>query len=438
LTLVGAARLTDRLYFWNPPPAQAEYNFYGPVLETGFHIVAVAQLPRHEWVATIKVPTSRESGNMSFAATKALSSHDRILRSAKHLFAEIGYENSREYPQIAEYFAHIRQQANRAASLTRELLAFARRQALQPRPLDLNRIIENLMSFLDKVIGKDIEIRFRPGEILAIKADPAQVEQVLMNICLNARDAMPNGGVLKIQTELVLLDEVFCQFRQGATPGMHVVLTIADTGTGMSIEVRERIFEPFFTTKEPSRGTGMGLATVYGIVRQHGGFIDVFSELGNGTLFHVYWPVTKNAATEPVSSLGIEVPPRKLSGSETILFAEDHDSIREMVRQSLGQLGYHVLAGADGIQALALAERYTPDLAILDLMMPQMGGAAAARKLREKFQSLPIVFTSGFAEDANQVVAQLPGSQYLQKPYSPNSLARVIREIMNPKSESGI
>jgi len=346
-------------------------------------------------------------------------------------WAEIGYEQSREHPQIAEYFAHIRQQADRAAALTRELLTFARRQPLQQRPVQLNQIVEILMSFLDKVIGKDIEIKVLAGSLQPVKAEPAQMEQVLMNICLNARDAMPDGGVLKIETEIIVLDDSFCHFYPGVIAGTYVVLSVSDTGGGMSPEVRDRIFEPFFTTKEKVKGSGMGLATVYGIVRQHGGFVHVYSEPGQGTLFHVYLPVMENAVSESAPGTANQNRVKNLQGSETILFAEDHDSIREMTRQSLTRLGYQVLAAADGRQALRLAELERPDLAVLDVAMPHMGGAATATQLLRHMPGLPILFTSGFSENANNAVAQVPGSHYLQKPYGPTSLASTIRDILD-------
>jgi two-component system cell cycle sensor histidine kinase/response regulator CckA len=345
-------------------------------------------------------------------------------------WAEIGYEQSREHPQLAEYFAHIRQQADRAAALTRELLTFARRQPLQPRPVQLNQIVENLMSFLDKVIGKDIEIKVVPGNLQPVKAEPAQMEQVVMNICLNARDAMPDGGMLRIETEMIVLDDSFCHFYPGVVAGTYAVLSISDTGSGMTPEVRDRIFEPFFTTKERGKGSGMGLATVYGIVRQHGGFIHVYSELGHGTLFHVYLPVMENATAESARETANAGKPRNLHGTETILLAEDHDSIRELTRQSLTRLGYQVLAAADGRQALRLAELERPDLAVLDVVMPHMGGATTAAQLLQQMPGLPILFTSGFSENANNAVAQVPGSYYLQKPYGPTSLASTIRQIL--------
>jgi len=349
-------------------------------------------------------------------------------------WAEIGYEQSREHPQIAEYFAHIRQQADRAAALTRELLTFARRQPLQPRSVQLNHIVENLMSFLDKVIGKDIEIRVVAGNLQPVKAEPAQMEQVLMNLCLNARDAMPDGGLLKIETEMIALDDSFCHFYPGVVAGTYAILSISDTGAGMTPEVRDRIFEPFFTTKERGKGSGMGLATVYGIVRQHGGFIHVYSEPGQGTLFHVYLPVMENAIADSARENSNVGNPKNLHGTETILLAEDHDSIRELTRQSLTRLGYQVLAAADGGQALRLAELERPDLAVLDVVMPHMGGAATATQLLQRMPGLPILFTSGFSENANNAVAQVPGSHYLQKPYGPTSLASTIRDILESES----
>jgi CheY-like chemotaxis protein len=295
----------------------------------------------------------------------------------------------------------------------------------------LNQIVENLMSFLDKVIGKDIEIKLAEGNLQPVKAEPAQMEQVLMNICMNARDAMLDGGLLKIETEMITLDDSFCHFYPGVLAGTYVVLSICDTGVGMSPEVWDRIFEPFFTTKERGKGSGMGLATVYGIVWQHGGFIHVYSEPGQGSLFHVYLPVMEIAIAESTREFVNVGESKNLQGSETILLAEDHDSIRELTRQSLARLGYQVLAAADGSQALRLAELERPDLAVLDVVMPRMGGAATAAQLLQHMPGLPILFTSGFSENANNAVAQVPGSHYLPKPYGPTSLASTIREILD-------
>jgi two-component system, cell cycle sensor histidine kinase and response regulator CckA len=315
-------------------------------------------------------------------------------------WAELGYDESLALPRIAERFARIREQADRAASLTRELLAFARCQELQWRPVDLNTIIQNLATFLDKAIGRDIEMRVVPGVLQPIQADPVQIEQVLMNLCLNARDAMPEGGRLGIETEMEQIDASFCRYYPCATPGSYAVLAVSDTGIGMTQEIRERIFEPFFTTKERGTGSGMGLATAYGIVKQHGGFIHVYSEPWQGSLFRVYLPVLDRANSE---SKPRPKPPEmsrsaKLEGTETILLAEDHDSVREMVRQWLVNLGYRVLSAANGEEATQLCDQESPALAILDMVMPRMGGTATATQLRSRFPGLPVLFTSGYSE----------------------------------------
>ena len=349
-------------------------------------------------------------------------------------WAEIGYDDSAQVPAVAERFARIREQADRAAALTRELLTFARRQPIHSCPVDLNEINQSLASLFDKVIGEDIEIKFNPGILQPVKADSAQIEQVIMNLCLNARDAMPCGGRLLIETEMVDLDESYSRFYPYALPGRYAVLSVSDTGIGMDAETRDRIFEPFFTTKQPGRGTGMGLATVYGIVKQHGGFIHVYSEPGQGSLFRVYLPQMAEAVVgpQPVEQPSL-VNPR---GTETLLLAEDHDSIRELVRQSLVGLGYRVLSASEGEQALRLCDLEAPSLAILDLVMPRMGGLATAQRLLRKFPDLPIMFTSGYSESFGPALAEIPGARYLQKPYSPTALARLIREIFAASGQS--
>ena len=346
-------------------------------------------------------------------------------------WAELGFEQSRDNPQVAERFTRIREQAERAAALTRELLAFARRQVLQPRAVDLNSVAGGLVSFLDKVIGKDIEFKFLSTKLDPVKADPTQIEQVLMNLCLNARDAMPQGGRLVIETEMVELDESYCRFYPYIHAGRYAVDSVSDTGIGMNTETRERIFEPFFTMKERGKGTGMGLATAYGIVKQHGGFIHVYSEPGHGSLFRVYVPVLEGAQVES----GVEKAPApslaELHGTEIILIAEDHESIREMSRQALLGMGYRVLSACDGQEALQLCSHETPALVILDVIMPKLGGHATAASLVKKFPGLPVVFTSGYSPEANALPAEGTRARYLQKPYSPTILGRLVREILD-------
>ena len=345
-------------------------------------------------------------------------------------WAELGFDQNRSVPQVADRFSRIREQAERAAALTRELLAFARRQVLQPRAVDLNAVASGLISFLDKVIGKHIEFKFLNAELDPVKADPTQIEQVLMNLCLNARDAMPDGGRMVIETEMVELDDAYCRFYPYVNPGRYAVLSVSDTGIGMDAATRERIFEPFFTTKERGKGTGMGLATVYGIVKQHGGFIHVYSEPGHGSLFRVYLPTIVGSAETGGSTAKAPTPAlAEMRGSETILIAEDHESVREMARQALLSLGYRVLSAADGEEALRLCEHETPALAILDVIMPKLGGAATATKLTGAHPGLPVLFTSGYSPDANTDPESV--AQYLQKPYSPTTLGRVVREMLN-------
>ena len=218
-------------------------------------------------------------------------------------WAELGLDENQGRTKASERFSRIKEQAERAAALTRELLAFSRRQVLQRQAIDLNTVTSGLISFLDKVISKNIELKLVTAPLEAVKADPTQIEQVLMNLCLNARDAMPTGGRMVVETEMVELDEPFARFYPGVTMGRYVVLSVSDTGMGMDAETRERIFEPFFTTKEKGKGTGMGLATVYGIVKQHGGFIHVYSEPGHGSLYRVYLPVLEGGVAEDHESI---------------------------------------------------------------------------------------------------------------------------------------
>jgi PAS domain S-box-containing protein len=346
-------------------------------------------------------------------------------------WAELGLEQNRNNPQAAGRFDRIRAQAERGAALTRELLAFARHQVLQPRAVDLNAVAGGLADFLDKVIGRDIEFKFLSAQLDPVKADPAQIEQVLMNLCVNARDAMPHGGRLVIETEMVELDDAYCRFYPHVVPGRYAVISVSDTGIGMDTETRERIFEPFFTTKERGKGTGMGLATAYGIVKQHAGFIHVYSELGHGSLFRVYLPALEGtlaktgAANVPAPSLA------EIRGTETILIAEDHESIREMARQALLSMGYRVLSACDGQEALTLCAQETPALAILDVIMPNLGGPATAASLLQMVPGLPLIFTSGYSPDASDIPTANGKARYLQKPYSPTTLGRLVRETLD-------
>jgi two-component system, cell cycle sensor histidine kinase and response regulator CckA len=345
-------------------------------------------------------------------------------------WAELGFDQNGKNPQTAERFQRIREQAERAAALTRELLAFARKQVLQPRAVDLNTVVAGLLSFIEKVIPKNITLKISNGVLEPVKADLTQMEQVLMNLCLNARDAMPNGGRLVIETEMVDLDDTYCTFYSYVTPGRFAVLSVSDSGVGMDVATRDRIFEPFFTTKELGKGTGLGLATVYGIVKQHRGFIHVYSEPLQGSLFRVYLPAMESAAGASPEKPAIPAV-ANVRGTETILFADDHESMREMACQFLRGLGYRVLAAADGEDALRQCEKETPAIAILDVIMPKLGGPATAAKLLERFKNLAVVYTSGYSPQCDNTALAASNAHYLQKPFSPNALSRLVREILD-------
>jgi len=349
-------------------------------------------------------------------------------------WAELGSEQAPADSRLSEYFKKIRTQAGRAAGLTRQLLAFARRQILEPQDIQLNAVVTDVLSLLEKVIGKDVEIRTSLApELPAVSADSSQIDQVLMNLCLNARDAMPAGGCLNIETRNTSLDEDACRRTPGLAPGHHAELIVSDDGIGMDAKTREHIFEPFFTTKEPGKGTGLGLATVFGIIRQHGGFVSVDSEPDNGTTFRIYLPVVKSAA-----DLG--QPQRKpgettfRGGKETLLVADDHEGIREMVRTALEGCGYRVLLAVNGEEAIHMFEEHAREisLVLLDMVMPRIGGLEAARRMRQTYPELPVIFTTGYSVDNEELTRVIEtGVALLQKPFDPRKLARRVRELLD-------
>ena len=351
-------------------------------------------------------------------------------------WAEIGIDQAGSNQQVADRFGRIREQGERAAALTRELLAFARRQVLQPRIIDLNTVANGLVNFLDRVIGKDVDLKIVTVPLDPIKADPTQIEQVIMNLCINARDAMPTGGRLVIETEMVDLDEAYSRFYPQVQSGRYAVISVSDTGMGMDAETKERIFEPFFTTKEPGKGTGMGLATVYGIVKQHGGFTHVYSEPGQGSLFRIYLPASPTGEAETSHGKAAPSASPDVRGTELVLIAEDHESIREMARHALLHLGYRVLSAANGEEALELAGQEEPGIAILDVVMPKLGGPATAAQLTQRYPDLPVIFTSGYSQDGAGLPRVTQGCTYLQKPYSPTALAKLVRGVLDMKGRN--
>ncbi|MGH9432301.1 MAG: PAS domain S-box protein, partial [Terriglobia bacterium] len=331
----------------------------------------------------------------------------------------------------------IRKAGERAASLTRQLLAFSRRQVLAPQVIDVNDVISNVNKMLRRLIGEDIDLVtvLRPG-LSSIKADPGQIEQVLMNLVVNGRDAMPRGGVLTVETESVEVDETAAR-RLGVAimPGEYVVLAVTDQGCGMDAETQSHIFEPFFTTKEQGKGTGLGLATVYGIVKQSGGFIWVYSEPGQGSTFKVYLPAVRDAAPAG-RSMAPELRPA--GGHETVLLVEDEDALRFMVREVLSAAGYNVLEATEGDEALKIARRHELpiDLMLTDVVMPRMNGHELAEKLECLHPETRVLFMSGYTGSAIVQHGILSSDElFIQKPFTPSSLMKKVRGILDASSK---
>ncbi len=321
--------------------------------------------------------------------------------------------------------------AERASTLTRQLLTYARRLVIEPVNLSLNVLTADLMKLIGKVAGEHIEIKTILAKGLpTIHADRGQIEQVLMNLCLNARDAMPEGGQLLVETEAVSLDEEYVEHNLYIKAGEYVLLKVSDTGIGMDEKTRERVFEPFFTTKGPDKGTGLGLAMVYGIVKQHDGYIHLYSEPGKGTTFKVYLPAVK-ALPDTVAETKREETVR--GGTETILLAEDEESVRWLAERALEDLGYKVLVARNGEEAVGIFRRNADiALAVLDVIMPKKGGKEAYEDMHKANPNLKVIFMSGYTADAiHNSFVLIAGVPFLPKPFSPRSLARKVREVLD-------
>lgn len=335
-------------------------------------------------------------------------------------------KNSNEY----EYVDQIAQGAERASALTRQLLAFSRRQILKMEELDLNDVVDGMSNMIRRLIGEDIEIAVVQGTRCIIHADRGGMEQVLLNLCLNARDAMPDGGTLTIKIEDVVLDKDYCDKHVWASPGRYALLSITDIGCGMDAATQEHVFEPFFTTKVVGKGTGLGLATVYGIVRQHQGLVQVDSQLGRGTTFRVYLP-TSDGEVQTVRGTVLE---HVRGGVETILVAEDEKSLRKLFSRILEGVGYRVLLAVNGKEALELFEKHRNeiDLCLLDVVMPKMGGKAVYDILHQRYPNLRFLFSSGYSTDAIHTNFVLEEDiELIQKPYVPEALLRKVRQILD-------
>ena len=325
----------------------------------------------------------------------------------------------------------------RATALTRQLLAFSRKQVMQPRILDLNSVVHDLKKMLDRVVGEDVDIKAHTASNLGtIKADPTQIEQVIMNLAVNARDAMPKGGCLTIETANTELDETYAASHPPTVPGRFVMLTVSDTGVGMDAETQKRIFEPFFTTKPEGRGTGLGLATVYGIVKQSGGYVWVHSEVGRGTVFKIYLPRVDDARAVDGPAAAVVDGPR---GGETVMVVEDMENVREMIREVLAERGYTVLSAASAEEALALVrERRGPiHLLLTDVVMPKLGGRGLAEQILALRPGTPVLYMSGYTNGAVTHGGALEeGIDLLEKPFSPARLAHAVRKALGPPKNS--
>ena len=352
-------------------------------------------------------------------------------------YAQLMVDEARERGDCHDDLDEILRGAERATALTRQLLSFSRRQIMQPKTLDLNALIENLLKMLRRVLGADIHLEWLPGTHLgSIHADGGMMEQILMNLCVNARDAMHDGGgALTIETQNVLINSDYCASHAWARPGRFVLLSVTDTGTGMDTELLAHIFEPFFTTKSEGRGTGLGLATVYGIVKQHQGMIGAYSEPGKGSTFKVYLPICERKA----EAVGSMVEGAVAGGTETILLAEDNEMVRKLGHTILQRAGYTVLEANDGTDAVELFKSHAGriDLLLLDVVMPVMGGREAYEHIRALHPGIPTLFSSGYSENAIHTGFVLhDGLTLIQKPYSSSALLRAVRSVLDKSKQS--
>jgi two-component system cell cycle sensor histidine kinase/response regulator CckA len=343
-------------------------------------------------------------------------------------WAELGGRDALPESPSAESFRQIEQQTIRAAGLTRQLLAYARRRLLEPTSIDLNHVVGEAGDFLQQLVGEQIRMTLLlASDLSAICADAGQIERALVNLCVNARDAMPDGGSLTVETRNVLFEPGDRRLPPDSTPGPYVILSVADTGVGMDAATIEHIFDPFFTTKEVGKGTGLGLSTTLGIVKQHGGFIDVKSQPNCGAQFHMYLP----AAEEKAQAQPVEMETPIQGGSETLLVADDHDGTLGIVCEALRSFGYRVLAARDGEETVRIFQenRDHVSLILLDIVMPKLHGPEAYQEICRSKPGIPVIFTSGYPEQSAELASR--NAVVLPKPYPPKTLARKVRSILD-------
>jgi len=327
----------------------------------------------------------------------------------------------------------IQDSSSKAAALVRQLLVFSRKQEMELQVVSLNSIVENMGKIIERVIGEDVTLRLQTEkQVHSILADPGHIEQVIMNLSVNARDAMPRGGTLTIETDDVELDEEYARHHAGVAPGPYVIMTIADSGIGMSPEVREHIFEPFFTTKKQGQGTGLGMATVFGIIKQLSGHIHVYSEVGKGSLFKIYLPACRKATEEKPVPQSIPLP----RGTESVLIAEDDPVIRQLMVDTLTPQGFKVLAAGSGVEAVKVMEttHSTFDILLTDVVMPEMGGKELAQLFQKRYPNARVLFMSGYTDEMIlQQGVEHSEVAFIQKPCTPSKLVMKLREVLDGK-----
>jgi PAS domain S-box-containing protein len=416
------------------------------------------------WLGTWLVPMAREPGGKlaimglsrditerkrlerEFAQAQKMEAIGRLAGGIAHDFnnlltAILGYgefvqERVRHDPTLTADVYEIRRAGERASRLTRQLLTFSRKQASSPRVLDLNEVVTDLEKMLTRVIGEDIFLEIVTDPALDhTKVDPSQIEQLIVNLVVNARDALPRGGIVRMHTRNVELGTAFARDHEGATPGRYVALVVEDNGCGMTPDVLSHVFEPFFTTKPEGKGTGLGLSTVYGIVKQSGGYITIDSTLGVGTTITSYFPVA-DIATEAAAATSVTKP---AAGSETILLVEDEPGLRRLMHRTLEQYGYHVLSSENVPEVLKMAERHDGpiDLLVTDIVMPGLAGPDLAQRLIRLRPSMKVLYVSGFSNRAAHA-ASSPRTCFLAKPFTPHVLATRVRECLDGRPIHGI
>jgi PAS domain S-box-containing protein len=425
----------DDEVFWKKDGSSCPVEYWShPMVQHGRTVGAVV---------TFVDITERRKLEEQFHRAQRLESVGRLAGGVAHDFNNLltvinGYAEMlmKDLPQESDILAsvaEIRGAGDCAAALTQQLLAFSRKQLIQPAALNLNEIVADLEKMLRRLIGDDIELVTKVAADLGnVKADSGQLQQIIMNLAVNARDAMPCGGSLLLETANVTFDDEYAASHPDVRSGEHVMLTVTDTGIGMSPEVKARLFEPFFTTKPKGIGTGLGLATVYGMVKQSGGWIGVYSEPGRGATFKVYLPRTDEAVAQPKTVVKTDG-----RGHETILVVEDQPKVRALAANALRRFGYTVLSASRGDEALAIARHFngTIHLLLTDVVMPGMNGRDLARQIAEQRPDLRILFMSGYTESAlADDVALDCGVAHIDKPFTPDSLAEKVREVLGPRS----